>query len=586
MLSVEKLINEHYPKLQDKPWLHKPVKAMLRTLLNEQEFIRFSDDYPHLRGLALIEQIFEHFNFTYTVKENERIRIPSSGRVVIIANHPIGSLDGLALLHLVSTIRQDVKAVANELLYSLEPLRDLLLPVNAMGGGSKQAQLRSISEYLDNEGAIIIFPAGEVSRLRPQGVRDTRWQGGFLRIASQTQSPVVPVFIKGRNSALFYGTSMLYKPLSTLLLAKEMFRQSSGSLSIVIGDPIPFDAYKGDQLARRAKVKLFKRHLYRIGKNQSPLFRTETAIGHPENRSYLQQALKACELLGATPDGKQILLYKAGVNSTIMRELGRLREIAFRAVGEGTGRKRDLDKYDNYYEHLLLWDPNDLEIAGAYRLAPTAKIVAEQGIKGLYTSSLFSFDKEMSPYLAKGLELGRSFVQPRYWGRRSLDYLWHGIGAYISRYPECRYLFGPVSISKEMPTAARDLMIQFYLQYFGSASQIARSHHPYRVAENSQLGVTFSGENYIEEFALLKNMLANMECSVPTLYKQYSEVCEPGGVRFLDFGIDPEFAACIDGLVLVDTHLLKEKRRQRYMPDAALAEPATPNSPKTALPMQ
>ncbi|GAA5217029.1 lysophospholipid acyltransferase family protein [Corallincola platygyrae] len=566
MLSVEKLINQYYPQLHEKPWLHKTVRATLRKLLNEKEFVKFSEEYPHLRGIALIEQIFEHFDFTYAVKENERERIPSSGRVVIIANHPIGSLDGLALLHLVSTIRQDVKAVANELLYSLEPLRDLFLPVNAMGGGSKQSQLKAINDYLDQDGAVIIFPAGEVSRLRPQGVRDTKWRGGFLRIASQSRSPIVPVNIKGRNSALFYSTSMLYKPLSTLLLAQEMFKQQSGSLSLRIGDPIPHDSYRGDQLTNKGKVKLFKRHLYRIGTGKSPLFRTEKGISHPENRSYLQQALKECELLGETPDGKQILLYKDGVNSIIMREIGRLREVAFRAVGEGSGKKRDLDKYDNYYEQLILWDPSDLEIAGAYRLAPTKKIVEERGVRGLYTASLFQFEQEMKPYLDAGLELGRSFVQPRYWGKRSLDYLWHGIGAYISRYPECRYLFGPVSISKDMPEAARDLMIRFYLQYFGSESEIARSNRPYRLADNSQLTEAFQGDNYAEDFLVLKNMLANMGCSVPTLYKQYSEVCEPGGVKFLDFGIDPDFGACIDGLVLVDITMLKEKKRQRYMP--------------------
>ena len=175
----------------------------------------------------------------------------------------------------------------------------------------------------------------------------------------------------------------------------------------------------------------------------------------------------------------------------------------------------------------------------------------------------------MEPYLAQGLELGRSFVQPKYWGKRSLDYLWYGIGAFIRKYPKYRYLFGPVSISNSMPKAAKELMVYFYKLYFGGQQMLAPSRSPFALSQSvvEQLKPQFCGDDYKADFAQLKYLLANMGCSIPTLYKQYSELTEQGGVQFLDFGIDVDFADCIDGLVLLDIKKLKAKKRKRYLSD-------------------
>lgn len=250
-----------------------------------------------------------------------------------------------------------------------------------------------------------------------------------------------------------------------------------------------------------------------------------------------------------------------------MREIGRLREVAFRAVGEGSGCRRDIDRYDAYYEHLILWDDEASEIVGAYRLGNTQTIVDLYGQKGLYTDSLFNYGQQMQPYFHQGLELGRSFVQPKYWGMRSLDYLWYGIGAYLKQNTNIRYLFGPVSMSNSMPKAAKDLMVYFYKLYFQSTFDLASSKRPYQISEIvlNELKTAFSGNDYKQDFIKLKSMLANMGCNVPTLYKQYSELTEVGGVQFLDFGVDPDFADCIDGLVLVDTHKLKPNKKARYL---------------------
>ncbi len=201
---------------------------------------------------------------------------------------------------------------------------------------------------------------------------------------------------------------------------------------------------------------------------------------------------------------------------------------------------------------------------GAYRFIPTEKQLAVKGLAGIYSYSLFHYDQKMLPILAQGIELGRSFIQPKYWGKRGLDYLWLGIGAYLAKYPQYRYLFGPVSISGAMPVAARDLLIAFYRLYFSAKQTMAQSRQPYP-ASLPQVLAQFAGDNYQEDLIKLKSLLNNIGCSIPTLYKQYTELCEPGGVQFMDFGSDPAFNDCVDGLILVDLTKLKPTRYQRYV---------------------
>lgn len=564
MFTVNDVLSKHYPNVAHRPWLFKPLSFALRHLLHEREITEFGEAYPYVQGLDFVEQVLDYFKISYSARDVEKERIPSTGKVVIIANHPIGSLDALALIKLVSEVRQDIKVVANQMLTTLEPLHDLLLPVNNMQGGTPKENLQAIHQHLENEQAVLIFPAGEVSRLRPQGVRDTHWHSGFLRIARQTKSPILPVFIDAKNSPLFYGVSILHKPLATMLLVKEMFKQSTNHLPMRIGEIIPFDSYSQTKFAKKQLVKLFKKHLYMVGAGKSGIFLTQSAIALPENKRELSHALKKhSEKLGVTADNKIIYLYQHSGSSPIMREIGRLREISFRAVGEGTNLRRDVDKYDADYFHLILWDEEELEIAGAYRFGDAKKLMQSKGINSLYSTTLFHYTDSMKPYLEQGLELGRSFVQPKYWGKRSLDYLWFGIGAFLQRYPNYRYLFGPVSISNSYPKAAKDLLVDFYSLYFATDKQAAIPKLPYRLS-NSGSGC-FVGDDYKKDFTELKHRLAAMGCAVPTLYKQYTETYVDGGVTFLGFNIDPDFNHCVDGLIVGDITMLKPKKRERYL---------------------
>ncbi len=568
MINVDSLIDYRFPQLRQRAGLLlKPITIALRLLFHEKELQRFAIRYPHLKGLDFVEQMLDHFSFSYSLKRRDIERIPVQGRVVIIANHPIGTLDSAVLLKMVGDVRPDVKTMANEIMSDISQIQSLLLPVNNMRGSSSKEQLKAVYQHLNHEGALIIFPAGEVSRMGPTGIKDGTWSVGFLRIASATRSPILPIFVDGRNSMFFYALSMIAKPLSTLWLVREMFKQAYRSVAITIGDLIAYESYQKTNLSVAANVKLFQRHLYRIGKQKSGLFETTSAIAHPEKRQPLRQEIKACELLGETWDGKSIYLFHYQPDCSILREIGRLRELSFRAVGEGTGFRRDTDHYDQYCNQLILWDDDALEIVGAYRLSASKSVLEKYGLDGIYTQSLFAFKADMDPIIKQGLELGRSFVQPKYWGKRSLDYLWFGIGAFLRKYPEYRYLYGPVSISGTYPPAAKDLLVYFFDLYFGTSQCEAVARVPYRLNPTTQndLVAQFSGTDYKSDFKHLKASLKHMGFVVPTLLKQYAEVCEHGGVRFIDFNIDPDFANCIDGLVVVDMSKLLPNKYERYI---------------------
>lgn len=570
MFTVENVLEQRYPGFRERhPYLRLPILKILRLLFHEAQFRQFEADNPHLTGIGFVDKVLEYFDFSYAVRSSERERLPVGGPVMIVANHPIGSLDGLAVLRLVSEVRPDVKVIANDLLMAIKPLHPLLLPVDAMGGNTARDNIRRIEAHLRDGGAVVMFPAGEVSRLSPAGVRDGRWRSGFLRIARRARADILPVYIDGRNSAFFYSLSLLAKPLSTLLLIREMFRQAQNSVTVRIGHAITPAQYTAIPRDDKWISKRFRKQVYALRKpRRKPLFAPSAkSVAHPENRQILRAEIRRCELLGETRDGKRICLYRHQGDSALMREIGRVRELSFRSVGEGCGERRDTDRYDGYYEHIVLWDEQDLEITGAYRLAHAGTTLAEKGPGSLYTQSLFRFTEAMEGVCPEAVELGRSFVQPRYWGRRGLDYLWYGIGAYVRSRPDTRFLFGPVSISNNYPQFARDLLVCFYRHYFPAAEQAAVARIPYYGVQESlgDFGFGFRGDDYDADFALLRTVLQAKGLQVPTLYKQYTEAVEAGGASFLAFNVDPSFGHCVDGLILVDLHRLRPTHRRRYL---------------------
>ena len=562
MFSLDSVLDDLWPQARPAPW----QKSLLKRLFYEDEFQQFAAAHCHLKGLDMVEQVLEHLDILCTVSARDLEQIPEHGPLVIIANHPTGTLDGLALLYAVSRVRRDVKVVTNRMLTHLEPLSSLFIPVDNMGGRTAKSSLVQMEQHLQNAGVLIFFPAGEVSRPTRKGIRDKKWHSGFIKLAGKLRVPLLPVHIQAHNSLLFYASTLVSPTLSMLLLMQQMFRRRHSQLPIKIGQQIAWHHWHSATLSSREMAEQCRQHVMRLGKGVPGVFKTQCAIARPEDRATLKRALAQAESLGKTSDGKTIYLWQRNgqEDAPLLRELGRLREIAFRAVEEGSGKRRDTDSYDDDYLHLILWDEEDLEIVGAYRFMPTAMQIEKRGVEGLYSYSLFHYDDKMQDVLAHGIELGRSFIQPRYWGRRGLDYLWSGIGAYLARYPHYRYLFGPVSISGGLPPAARDLLVAFYRLWFPATHPLAASRKPYPASLPDVLA-QFGGVDYVDDLTKLKSLLGNLGCGIPPLYKQYSELCEPGGVQFIDFGSDPAFNNCVDGLVLVDLCYLKANRYQRYI---------------------
>jgi putative hemolysin len=566
MLSIEQSLVERLPWLAQYPGIRRPMAGVLGRLADEGGFNRVLDRVGAATGFDFVERVLDVLGTSYHVNSREREHVPVDGPMLVVANHPLGMQDALALLQLIGSVRTDVRILGNDWLATVPQLGRLLLPVDVFGKGTA-SRLRGIYRALDNGEALIVFPAGEVSRMRADGVRDGRWSEGFARLSLRRKVPVLPVHVAARNSTMFYGMSMLAKPLSTAMLPREAVASGSRRIGFSIGALIA-----ASELEQRSggsptqAAKLMRRHVYRVGRHRGLIFGGQAPLAHPESAAQVAAELANAEKLTDLNDGKQLLLFKGAADSGVLREIGRLRELTFRKVGEGTGARRDLDACDPHYEHLVLWDPQALRIVGSYRFGHGGRLLAEHGLAGLYTSSLFNYSPALESRLAQGLELGRSFIAPAYWRSRALDQLWQGIGLYLQRHRELRYLFGPISMSVSLPREAREWIAAAHQHYFG-APGLAAARQPFVVSAEVSRGVRLALEGLDAAAGLgkLKHHLDALGVSLPVLYRQYVDLVEPTGVQFLDFGEDPDFSGCVDGLVMLDLASLKPAKRARYL---------------------
>ena len=567
MIDIQKEIEKKFPSSkQNNGLFKKSLFKIAKKLIHQDEINEFLKENSHLKGLEFVDAVLDYFDFDYSVSSSDIQNIPSSGKVVIIANHPLGGLDALCLLRLISTVRSDIKIVANDFLLAFKALDSLLIPINNFKTKQSKESIKKIYDALDNEEAIIIFPAGEVSRASANGVKDPSWNKGFLNFAKNTNSPILPILVDAKNSKTFYTISMINKTFSTILLSHEMFNKKSKRINIKIGKIISNENIAPKGIDKKYLINLYKKHLYALKKGKKSFFQTQSAIAHPVNRKDLLKELQNSKLIGETKDGKKIYLYDYIDDSIVLKELGRLRELSFRKVGEGINKKRDTDKYDIYYQHIILWDEKDLEIVGSYRIGNSDFIFKNIGVKGFYSNSLFKFNEEFTPYLKNSIELGRSFVQPKYWGTRALDYLWYGIGAYLKANPNIKYMFGPVSLSANFPNIAKDMLIYYYMNYYSINKNLVISRTPYLYTNKlDEIKGIYDNFNEKEDFKLLKSTLQNMNCAVPTLYKQYCDIANEGGVYFCDFNVDSNFSDCIDGFIIVEVDKIKDSAKKRYI---------------------
>lgn len=570
MVSVEILLKKEHPGLFTYPSLiSKIVVGLTRLVVHENSINHFMEVHKNKFGLDFIDAVLHHLNVSYKVIHREVENIPAIGKVIVVANHPLGALDALSLIQMICNVRQNkkVKIVANKMLSAIPQLKEFIIGVDNFNDKLSRDSLRQIDKALQSEEVVIFFPSGEVSRVGLFGQKEARWKGGFVKFAKRNSAPIVPVFIKAKNSSLFYAASWIYKPLGTLLLGHEIFAARNQIFDFRVGELINSKVLNDTSMSQLHHAKLFRKHILRLSKGKKGILPTESSIAHPVSRQEIRQELKCGERLGETSDNKQIYLIEYDKAPNLINEIGRLREYSFRKVGEGSGKTRDIDDYDRYYHHLILWDDDALEVVGAYRIGECGWILSWLDREGLYLNELCTMSNAFDPILENAIELGRSFVQPKYWGSRALDYLWQGIGAYLAHNPQIKYMIGPVSISGSYPKHAKEALVYFYTQYYGSDRQYLKARSPFRLSDNvnAEFSEIFLGVDYEHDFRVLKDYLKTFDVAVPTLYKQYSELCEPGGAQFIDFGIDVDFNNCIDGYIMVEINRIKELKRKRYI---------------------
>lgn len=539
------------------------------------------------------EKALDALEVGWDVSPEDLARIPPSGPLLVVANHPFGGLDGLVLLALLARVRDDFKLLGNRLLGAIPDLRGALIQADPLGGpgshGANVAAARSSLAWVREGGALGIFPGGEVSHLSLPSlqVTDPGWSPGAAWIARRARAPVVTVFFEGRNSRLFQLLGLAHPRLRTILLPRELLKSRGRRVRLRVGGPVPperLGAFGTDAeataylrvrtctLRRDPRRTLASRAVPGLLRRRRAPSRQPIAPGGPAAPLVREiAALPAAQRL-VTSGSMAVHFARAGQIPSVLAEIGRLRETAFRAVGEGTGRSVDLDRFDEHYLHLFVWNEERSEIVGAYRIGPTDDIVPRLGVEGLYTSTLFRFSRPLLERLDPALEMGRSFVRPEYQKTHlALNLLWKGIGRFVADRPRYRRLFGPVSISNEYESMTRRLLIAF-LQMNRSVKDLGRllkPRHRVRFARMRDLDERLVG-TVVTDLEDVESLIRDIEedrRSMPVLLRQYLRL---NGL-LLGFNLDPEFGDVMDGLILVELDRVAPAILSRFMGRDGLA---------------
>jgi putative hemolysin len=507
-------------------------------------------------------------------------RIPAQGAAIVVANHPYGGLEGLLLMHLLLQRRLDVRLLANELLWRIPELRPILIPVDVLDPSRKLANLaglRAALAHVKSGGLLAMFPAGAVSYLQGTRIIDPTWNATAARLIRKCNAPVTPMHFAGRNSRGFQLAGMIHPLLRTALLPRELVNKRDHQINVSIGNAIPAahiqaitdDAVLATQLRLQTYALAKPRATKRTNATapRSSVKDIAPAIAPSLIAAELESLPAAQHLIDG--NGLRVVYAQARQLPWTLQELGRLRELTFRAAGEGTGHAADIDLFDNYYTQLICWNPATREIVGGYRLGAVDQILKCYGLRGLYTHTLFKFGRGLlhHPAMAGGmaLELGRSFVRLEY--QRSfapLLALWRGISAYVVRHPQYRVLFGPVSISNDYLPASRLMLVEYLKQHCldTELSRLIKPRTPVRRRHPlTGLSKDFAQLPDLDTLSALMSQLEPDQKGVPVLLRQYLKL----GGKLLGFNLDTQFGDAIDGLIMVDLPKTDLKTLQKYM---------------------
>jgi putative hemolysin len=546
---------------------------MLMKLLKISTLNRIYNRNKHLKDLEFLEAILDEFQIKFEIPEEDLKRLPKEGAYITVSNHPLGGIDGILLLKLMIEQRQDFKIIANFLLHRIEPMKDYIMPVNPFEDRkdvkSSIAGFKNAIMHLRDGHPLGVFPAGEVSTYKDgKLVVDKPWEEAAIKLIKKAEVPVVPIYFHAKNSKLFYKLSRISDIFRTAKLPSELLTQKRRTIKVRIGKPISVIDQKEhetiDNFSEFLRRKTYMlSHAFedkpKILDNISNTLKTPPkppkSIAIPGNTETM---IKEVELLREEDfrllesKNYEVFLTPANKIPNILHEIGRLREITFREVGEGTNEAIDLDNFDNYYQHMFLWDTATNQIVGAYRMGLGSKIFARYGIDGFYLQDLFRFEPELYKMMSQSIEMGRAFIIKSYQQKpMPLFLLWKGIVHTTLRYPEHKFLIGGVSISNQFSNFSKSLMIEFMKSHYYDP-YVAQYVHPkkefkVKLKDADKDFVFDEAEADLNKFDKIIDEVEPGALRLPVLLKKYIKQ----NAKLVAFNVDPMFNNAVDGLMYI-----------------------------------
>ncbi len=532
---------------------------------------RFYDSISHLKGPEFTKAVLEHFEIDFEIPEEDFKRLPKEGPFITISNHPLGAIDGVLLMDLMLPKRPDFKIMANFLLQRMVPLDPYILPVNPFEGRkdvkSSVMGFKKTLEHLKNGHPLGIFPAGEVSTYRDgKLIVDKPWEEAALKLIRKAEVPVVPIYFHARNSKLFYRLSKVNDIFRTAMIPSQVFSQHNRPIKIRIGQPISVQTQK-EQESMLEFSDLLRRKTYILSnayEKERLIDQIPTSLKIPKPPKKIASAMrkevmqgeieklreKDCRLLQSK--NYEVFLAKAKDMPFILKEIGRQREVTFRAIGEGTNNSIDLDKFDSYYYHLFLWDDTEQCIVGAYRMGLGSEIFPEYGINGFYLQDLFRVEPELYGMMKNSIEMGRAYITKEYQQKpMPLFLLWKGIVHTTLRHPEHKYLIGGVSISNQFSNFSKSLMIEFMKSNYWDpyVAQYIRPKKEFKVKlkDADKEFVFDETQADLNKFDRMIDEVEPGSLRLPVLIKKYIKQ----NAKVVAFNVDPLFNNSVDGLMYI-----------------------------------
>ncbi len=547
------------------------VGWVLLKVLGISKLNKVYDKTKHLDKLDFLDAMVKEFQIDFEIPEEDLKRIPKTGAFITVSNHPLGGIDGILLLKLLASSRPDFKILANFILLKIEPIKDFVLPVNPFDnkkdeGKSSYTGIKQALEHVNNGNPLGLFPAGEVSTYSDgMLIQDKPWEEAAVKFIKKARVPVVPICFHAKNSTLFYILAKLSDTLRTAKLPSELLTQKRRTIKVRIGNQIPVkDQDEYEDLSKFSDFIRMKTYMlanpYKKGllKIITPTLifpsQPKTIVTARPTEHLIEEVeqLKVSDATLLTSKNYSVFLADSQQIPNILHEIGRLREITFRTIGEGTNKTIDIDVYDAYYKHMFLWDNDAQRVVGAYRMGLGDEIYKAKGIEGFYVNELFKFEPELYSMLSKTIEMGRAFIINEYQQRpMPLFLLWKGIVHVTLRYPNLKYLLGGVSISNKFSNFSKSLMIGFMKSNYYDP-YVAQYVHPkkdykVRLKDEHKDYIFDASKVDMNKFDKLIDEIEPGSLRLPVLLKKYVKQ----NARLVAFNVDPKFNNAIDGLMYI-----------------------------------